>query len=122
MKHQKKNYRSIKLAKLIKILLLSFINKGKIFDPRLTNINFTITKVQVSCDLKFAYCYFIPFKKNITYKELLEAFNNNKIYLRFLLAKELNIKSIPELKFFYDYGEINAQQVNKILNNINKNY
>lgn len=114
MKHQD-SHRPLRVAELIRSILINLINQGKAQDVRLFNTNVTITDVKVSPDLKIAFCYVMPFASRISPKELMEAFENSKHHLRMLVGGKLKMKNTPELRFVYDQGQDNAEQVDKIL-------
>lgn len=114
MKHQD-SHRPLRVAELIKSILIQLINQGKAQDVRLFDANLTLTEVKVSPDLKVAYCYVMPFASRISPEDLLEALNNSKSHLRMLVGEKLSMKNTPELRFVYDQGQDNAEQVDKIL-------
>jgi ribosome-binding factor A len=79
----------------------------------------TISKVITTPDLKVAKVYItiLPDKLRGTILELL---NKKARLLHEKLKAELNIKIIPNLKFIIDEQEIFANQIERILDEINK--
>jgi ribosome-binding factor A len=53
--NDKVSQRQLKVAELIRVALIELLKRGKATDIRLTNNEVTITKVQISTDLKIAY-------------------------------------------------------------------
>ena len=68
----------------------------------------TITDVSVTNDLSFAKVYIMVLDED-RIKETLEALNGAASFIRTCLAKRVDVRHTPELKFLYDesisYGE-----------------
>ncbi len=79
----------------------------------------SLSKVETSRDLRTAQVYFlvIPEKFRAQTQKLLDKITPE---VQNLLAKKLQTKSKPRLKFIYDVGQYNAFSVEKILNQIKK--
>ena len=92
--------------------------KGKRVDIRLIPMPLTITKVNISADLKVANCYFLPFNTNLSRNEILEALEESKYIIRQYVTKEINLKYSPEIRFFYDQAFENATKINLLLNKL----
>lgn len=91
--------RSDRVSGLIQKVLSEILQKD-IKDPRLKMV--TITGVNVSRDLKLARIYFtIPDGKQQK-DAVIEGFNSARGYIKRTLAHELDLKYMPEIKFFYD--------------------
>lgn len=111
--------RQLRVASLIKLALIEALNKGKVKDLRLINNNVTVTNVTISPDLKVASCYIVPFGLNALSKaELLDAFEKSKYGLRAIVTSKVALKYSPELRFCYDKGFDNANNVSLLLQNI----
>ena len=80
--------------------ILSEILLKKIKDPRLEHAR--ITDVKLSRDLRIARIYFVTSgnKKNI--EAALEGFKSALGYVKRRLARQLGLRYMPDLKFFYD--------------------
>lgn len=80
--------------------ILSEILLKKVKDPRLEHAR--ITDVKLSRDLRIARIYFVTSgnKKNI--EEALEGFKSALGYVKRSLARQLGLRYMPDLKFFYD--------------------
>lgn len=110
--------RPLRVAELIRSILIQVINQGKAQDMRIFNTNLTITSVKMSKDLKVANCYVRPFASKLTEAELMDAFEKSKSHLRILVSDRIKLKYSPELRFFYDHGHENAEKVDKILKDV----
>ncbi len=77
----------------------------------------TLTAVDVSKDLSYAKVYFTSIS-NMTHKELEKDVNEAAPFLRGKLAKVIEIRNIPELKFVYDESIEYASKIEKIITEI----
>ncbi len=77
----------------------------------------TLTAVDVSKDLSYAKVYFTSIS-NMTHKELEKEVNEAAPFLREKLAKVIEIRNIPELKFVYDESIEYASKIEKIITEI----
>ncbi|MBF0224705.1 MAG: 30S ribosome-binding factor RbfA [Desulfobacterales bacterium] len=96
---------------------LSDILHKEIKDPRLEQI--TITHVKVSNDLKHARVFFCHSGKNRTKEEIIEGLNSAKGYMKRVLAKNLDLRYMPELNFNYDESFDYAQRIDLELRKLN---
>ncbi len=80
----------------------------------------TISKVIMSPDLKLAKIY-LSFLGNIEpVEKCLDKINNKKRHIRYILAKHIILKYMPDLMFFHDDTIEYADKVQKLLNEIKK--
>lgn len=93
--------------------VLSEILLKKVKDPRLENAS--ITDVRMSRDLRIARIYFVTSgnKKNI--EEALEGFKSALGYVKRTLARQLGLRYMPDLKFFYDESFDYGSHIDKVL-------
>ncbi len=86
---------------------LSEILKRDIGDPRLKMA--TITEVEVSRNLKLARIYFTTPDGKQKKDAAIKGFNSARGFIKRILAHEIGLKYMPDIKFFYDdsldYGE-----------------
>lgn len=79
----------------------------------------TIIDVVVSKDLSFAKVYFTSLSE-LSHEKLERELNEAAPFLRGKLAKVLEIRNIPELKFIYDTSIEYAQNIENIIKEINE--
>ena len=79
----------------------------------------TLTAVDVTKDLSYAKVYFTSISE-LTHKELEKELNEAAPFLRGKLAKVLEVRNIPELKFIYDESIEYANKIEGIINKIHK--
>jgi len=107
--------RSDRIGGLIKKNLSDLLQK-KINDPRLQMT--TITKVKMSSDLRHALIYFIKSGGEKSKVEAIEGFKNALGYVKRTLARQLGLRYMPELKFFYDESFDHGSHIDKILHSL----
>jgi len=79
----------------------------------------TLTDCIVSKDLSIAKIYFTSIM-DMEHKLIEKEVNEASPYLRGKLAKVLEVRNIPELKFYYDETIEYATRIERIITNINK--
>ena len=93
--------------------VLSEILLKKVKDPRLENAS--ITDVKMSRDLRIARIYFVAPGNKKSMEESLEGFKSALGYVKRTLARQLGLRYMPDLKFFYDESFDYGSQIDKVL-------
>lgn len=83
-------------------------------DERLIKI--TITSVMMTSDLREAKVYWVCGQEDKS--ELLKVVNTSAGYLRSYIAKNLKVRFIPKLHFFYDDTLDTSEEVERLINSI----
>ena len=104
--------RSDRVSGLIQKVLSELIQKD-IKDPRLTMA--TITGVDVSRDLKLARIYFTTPKGEQKKDAAIKGFNSARGFIKRTLASELDLKYMPDLKFYYDESIEYGAQIDSLI-------
>ncbi len=86
-------------------------------DPRVANAMITVTKADVSGDLKFAKIYFSVYG-NENIKEIKTGLYSAAGYLRSYIARELNLRLTPELTFEHDTAMEHGADIMRLLKKI----
>jgi len=107
--------RSDRVGGLIKKNLSDLLQR-KIKDPRLQMT--TITNVKMSSDLRHARIYFIKSGGEKSKVEAIEGFKNALGYVKRTLARQLGLRYMPELKFFYDESFDHGSHIDKVLHSL----
>jgi len=81
----------------------------------------TVSKVIMAPDLKLAKIYVSFLGNKEPVDKLVESINERKKHIRFLLGKQLSLKYVPEIIFYYDDTMEYADKINKLLNEVKKN-
>lgn len=91
--------RSDRVGGLIQKILSEVLQK-EIADPRLKMA--TITGVEVTRDLKLARIYFTTPDGRKNKDAAIKGFNSARGFIKRILAHEMDLKYMPDIKFFYD--------------------
>ena len=86
-------------------------------DPRLAGA--LITEVIVDRELAFASVYFSALEGEEKAAEILEGFKSASGFIRSLLAKRIDLRSFPQLRFNWDPTPENADRIDKLINSLN---
>ena len=78
----------------------------------------TITDVKMTNDLKIAKIYVSTIKSGKSAESVVEFFSTHTKYLRGLLGNQLTSKSVPELRFYYDNSEEEAEKIEMLFTKI----
>jgi len=107
--------RSERVAAKIQQVLSEILNK-KVNDPRLELT--TITGVTMTRDLKIPRIYFTSPNGKEKEKEILNGFNSATGYVKRTLAKQLGLRYMPALQFYYDNSFDYGSRIENVLKSI----
>ena len=93
--------------------VLSEILLKKVKDPRLKNAS--ITDVKLSRDLRIARIYFVASGNKKSMEEAAEGFKSALGYVKRTLARQLGLRYMPDLKFFYDESFEYGSHIDNVL-------
>lgn len=79
----------------------------------------TVTDCDTSSDLSYCKVYVTVLDQEKK-GETLKALNNASSFIRSELAKRIEIRHIPELKFFYDESISYGEHIDKLIDKINE--
>jgi ribosome-binding factor A len=96
--------------------VLSNLLKKSIKDPRLKMT--TITGVKVSRDLKQARIYFTTSGDSQKKGAAINGFNSAHGFIKRTLAHELDLKYMPDIKFFYDESLEYGTHIDELIESI----
>jgi ribosome-binding factor A len=85
-------------------------------DPRLAGI--TITEVKVDRELSYANIYVSAIEGQERAKEVLAGLEHAKGFLRRELAQKAQLRSFPQLRFYWDPTPERADHIEKLLSEI----
>ena len=114
---QENNRRSQRVASQIKTEI-SWLIEHKLRDPLKGFV--TITRVRLSPDLKIASIYFSVLGSDQERESSEEALKRAKSFLKHELGARVQLRVIPELRFFYDDSLDYADKISTLLKKINK--
>ncbi|MFQ5953362.1 MAG: 30S ribosome-binding factor RbfA [Candidatus Omnitrophota bacterium] len=97
---------------------ISLILQEKVNDPRLSSVS--ITRVEVSRDLKNAKVYYLGLPDEAEQREIEKALNKAAKFIRSELAGRVTIKFTPRLIFTKDKAEEMEESIEKTFDIIEK--
>src|ERR1700735_2709981 len=97
--------RQLRVGELIRHELAEMLARGDIHDPVIQAHMITVPEVRMSPDLRLATIYVTP----------LGALDRNKRYVRGEIAKRVNLKFAPEIRFRVDERFDEAERIEKLL-------
>jgi ribosome-binding factor A len=106
--------RQLRVGELIRHALAEMLTRGEVHDPVIENHLITVPQVQMTADLRLATIYVIPLGGRDT-EEVLTALERNKRHLRGELAKRVNLKFAPDIRFRFDERFDEAERIEKLL-------
>lgn len=115
--------RSLKMSRQEKITQalkkeVSSIIHNELKDPRLGFI--TITRVEITPDLRYAKIFFSVLGKDQDYKKTHDALKSSIGFIRRLIAQRIRLKFTPEVIFKEDRSCEYSIKIQEILNEIKK--
>ena len=106
--------RQLRVGELIRHELADMLSRGDIHDPVLEAHMITVPEVRMSPDLRLATIYIMPLGGRDE-KEVLEALDRNKKYVRGEIARRVNLKFAPDIRFRIDERFDEAERIEKLL-------
>jgi len=107
--------RSDRVGDLLMELIAELLRK-EIRDPRVGPV--TITAAKVSKDLRHARIYFNLFGGRENKKEVLAGLASATGFIRSKVGKQLKLRFVPTIEFFYDETQDEAQRIEDLLKQV----
>lgn len=93
--------RQLRVAELIRHKLAEVLTRGDVHDPELSRHVITVSEVRTSPDLKHATAFVMPLGGREV-EAALAALRRSRAEIRHLVARDLELKYAPDLKFELD--------------------
>jgi ribosome-binding factor A len=106
--------RQLRVGELVRHALADMLSRGDIHDPVIEAHLITIPEVHMSADLRLATIYVMPLGGRDE-KDVIDAFERNKRYMRGEIARRINLKFSPEIRFRIDERFDEAERIEKLL-------
>ena len=81
----------------------------------------TITKVDMSRDLRYAKIFFSHIGTELTTEELEKKLNLNKNQIRYYMGNNLETQYVPQINFKFDQKYAKSNRIEDLLNKVKKN-
>jgi ribosome-binding factor A len=107
--------RSDRVGDLLVELMAELLRK-EIRDPRLGAV--TITAAKVTKDLRHARIYFNLLGGREDKREVLAGLGSATGFIRSKIGKQLNLRFVPTLEFFYDETQDEARRIEDLLKQV----
>jgi ribosome-binding factor A len=106
--------RQLRVGELIRHELAAMLSRGDVHDPVIETHMITVPEVRMSPDLRLATIYIMPLGGHDE-KAVLEALDRNARYMRGEVARRVNLKFAPEIRFRIDERFDEAERIEKLL-------
>ena len=105
----------LRVAELIRHACAEVLSRGEINDPVLETHVVTVPRVKMSPDLKLATLFVMPLGgKDAT--DVIKALDRHRAFLRGEIARKVNLKFAPDIRFKVDDSFDNAAKIDALLN------
>ncbi len=104
----------MRVGELIRHELADMLSRGEIHDPVIEGHMITVPEVRMAADLRLATIYIMPLGGRDE-KQVLDALERNKRYMRGEIARRVNLKFAPEIRFRIDDRFAEAERIEKLL-------
>src|SRR6267142_5757366 len=106
--------RQLRVGELVRHAVADVLARGGIHDPVIETHLITVPEVRMSPDLRIATVYVLPLGGQDT-AVVLAALERNKRYLRGEIARRVNLKFAPDIRFRIDERFEEAERVVRLL-------
>ena len=106
--------RQLRVGELIRHAMAEMLSRGEVHDPVIEAHMITIPEVALTADLRLATIYVMPLGGRDA-KPVIEALERNKKFLRGEIARRVNLKFAPDIRFRFDERFDEAERIEKIL-------
>jgi ribosome-binding factor A len=106
--------RQLRAGELVRHALAELLARGEVHDPVIQGHMITVPEVRMTADLRLATIYIMPLGGRDE-SEVLEALNRNKRYLRGEIARRINLKFAPDIRFRIDERFDEAERIERLL-------
>ena len=106
--------RQLKVGELIRHALVEVLNRGDVSDEVLDRHSLTVPEVRMTPDLKLATAYVMPLGGDEA-EEVVAHLEQHKRFLRGELARRVNLKFMPQLRFKVDVSFESSARIDTIL-------
>jgi len=104
----------LRVGELIRHALSELLTRGEVHDPVLEAHLITIPEVRMTADLRLATIYVMPLGGRDQH-EVVAALDRNKRFLRGEIARRINLKFAPDIRFQIDARFDEAERIEKLL-------
>lgn len=108
--------RQLRVGEVIRRRMSEVFARAEVHDPELNAFSITVSEVRASPDLRVATAFFLPLGGKDR-EAALDAIRRNRHEIRRLVAKGLDLKFAPELRFVLDETFDRMDETRRLLSN-----
>ncbi len=109
--------RQLRVGELIRHALSEMLARGDIYDDVIAEHVITISEVRMSPDLKLATIFVMPLGGE-DIEPVLTALENNKRFIRGAVARAVNLKFAPDIRFRKDESFDSGYRIDRLLDSL----
>ena len=106
--------RGLRAGELVRHALAEIFARGEVHDEVIETHLITVAEVRMSPDLRLATIYIMPLGGRDE-QDVLDALDRNKRFVRGEIARRVNLKFAPEIRFRIDERFDEAERIEKLL-------
>jgi len=106
--------RQLRVGEAVRHAVAELLAHGEVHDAVIETHLITVPEVRMSPDLRLATIYVMPLGGRDV-EEVIGAFDRNKRYVRGEIARRVNLKFAPEIRFRVDERFDEAERIEKLL-------
>ena len=106
--------RQLRVGEIVRHAIADILSQGSVHDPDLEGYIITVPEVRMSPDLKLATIYVMPLGGGAS-DVVIAALERNKKFLRGEVARRVNLKFAPDVRFRVDERFDEAERIEKLL-------
>ena len=106
--------RQLRVGELVRHALADMLTRGAVHDPVIQGHLITVPEVRMTADLRLATIYVVPLGGRDA-EAVLAALERNKRFLRGEIARRINLKFAPDIRFRLDERFDEADRIEKLL-------
>ncbi len=106
--------RQLRVGELIRHALAEILQRGEVHDPALEGMVVTVPEVRMSPDLHLATVFVMPLGGKGG-EEAVATLDRNKRYLRGEIARRVNLRHAPDLRFRIDTSFTEGDRIDVLL-------
>jgi len=106
--------RQLRVGELVRHALADMLARGDVHDPVIEAHMITVPEVRMSPDLRLATIYIMPLGGRDE-AAVVAALEDNKRYMRGEIARRINLKFAPDIRFRIDERFDEAERIDKLL-------
>ncbi|HLK84686.1 MAG TPA: 30S ribosome-binding factor RbfA [Xanthobacteraceae bacterium] len=106
--------RSLRAGEVVRHAIAEILSRGEVHDAVIATHLITVPEVRMSPDLRIATVYILPLGGQDA-AVVLAALERNKRYLRGEIARRVNLKFAPDIRFRIDERFDEAERIERLL-------